>query len=63
MLSQTYANDAAALAGMQTAGSDTIIYGVALTDNDSFAVAYTDGTNSYIAVATASAATLGNSVD
>ena len=56
ILSQTYANDAAALAGMKTAGSDTIDYEADLDDNDSFLVAYTDGTNSYIAVATAGAA-------
>ena len=56
ILSGTYANDAAALAGMKTAGSDTIDYKTDLDDNDSFLVAYTDGTNSYIAVATAGAA-------
>ena len=57
VLSQTYANDAAALAGMATAGSDTIAYQTALEDDDSFLVAYTDGTNSYIAVATNNGAT------
>ena len=58
ILSQTYANDAAALAGMKTAGKDTIDYGTDLEDNDSFLVAYTDGTNSYIAVATSGGTTL-----
>jgi S-layer protein len=54
ILSGTYASAAAALAGMKTAGVDTIVYGAALTDNDSFLVAYSDGTDSYIAVATTS---------
>ncbi|MDG2354937.1 MAG: hypothetical protein P8L82_02845 [Paracoccaceae bacterium] len=58
VLAGTYANDAAALAGMKTAGSDTITYGAALTDNDSFLVAYTDGTSTYVAAATAGAANL-----
>ena len=49
---------AAALAGIKTAGSDTITYGATLTADDSFLIAYTDGTNSYIAVATAGAANL-----
>ena len=57
VLSQTYANDAAALAGMKTAGKDTMVFSGALADNDAFLVAYTDGTNSYIAAATMSAAT------
>ena len=56
VLSQTYANDAAALAGMKTAGSDTMVFSGALADNDAILVAYTDGTNSYIAAATTSAA-------
>ena len=57
VLSQTYANDAAALAGIKTAGSDTFVTNAALDDNDSIMIAYTDGTNSYIAAATMSAAT------
>ncbi len=57
VLSQTYANDAAALAGMKTAGSDTMVFSGALADNDAILVAYSDGTNSYIAAATMSAAT------
>ena len=57
ILSQTYANDAAALAGIKTAGSDTFVTNAALDDNDSIMIAYTDGTNSYIAVGTTSAAT------
>jgi hypothetical protein len=58
VLSGTYANAAAALAGMKTTGADTITYGAALTDNDAFLVAYTNGTDSFIAVATAGAANL-----
>jgi S-layer protein len=58
VLSQTYATDTAALAGMKTTGADTITYGAALTDNDSFFVAYSDGSNINIAVATAGAANL-----
>ena len=57
VLSQTYANDAAALAGMKTAGKDTMVFSGALADNDAILVAYSDGTNSYIAAATMSAAT------
>jgi S-layer protein len=53
VLSQTYANDTAALAGMKTTGSDTITYGAALTNNDSNFVAYSDGSNINVAVATA----------
>jgi S-layer protein len=58
VLSQTYATDTAALAGMKTTGADTITYGAALTDNDSFFVAYSDGSNINIAVATAGGANL-----
>jgi hypothetical protein len=58
VLSQVYANDTAALAGMKTAGSDTITYGAALANNDSFLVAYSDGSNINIAAATAGAANL-----
>ena len=61
VLSGTYATAAAALAGMKTAGSDTIVYGAALTDNDSYYVAYSDGTDSYIAVATTTATDLATS--
>ncbi len=61
VLKNTYANDAAALAGIKTAGSDTITYASALDDNDTFLVVYTDGTNSYVAAATASAANTGTS--
>ena len=60
-MKNTYANDAAALAGIKTAGSDTITYATALDDNDTFLVVYTDGTNSYVAAATASAANTGTS--
>ena len=56
VLSQTYANDAAALAGLRPL-SDTFVTSAALDDNDSVMIAYTDGTNSYIAVGTTSAAT------
>ncbi|MDC0345886.1 hypothetical protein OAM99_04360 [Planktomarina sp.] len=58
ILSQSYASDTAALNGMKTTGSDTITYGAALTDNDSFLVAYSDGTNLNIAVATTAGGTL-----
>jgi fibronectin-binding autotransporter adhesin len=58
VLSQTYANDTAALAGMKATGSDTITYSATLTDNDSFLVAYSDGSNINIAVATAGSANL-----
>ena len=61
ILSQTYSSDTAALAGMKTAGSDTITYGAALTDNDSFLVAYSDGTNVNVAVATTAGVTLTSS--
>jgi len=61
VLSQSYSTDAAALAGMKSAGSDTITYGAALTDNDSFLVAYSDGTNLNIAVATSGGTTLTSS--
>ena len=61
VLSGTYATAALALAGMKTAGSDTIVYGAALTDNDSYYVAYSDGTDSYIAVATTTATDLATS--
>ena len=59
VLSQTYATDALALAGMAANGSDTITYGAALTDNDSFLVAYGDGSgNTKVAVATTAGGTL-----
>jgi len=56
VLSQTYANDAAALVGLGTAGSDTITYGGDLADDDALLIAYTDGSNTYIAVATSNGA-------
>ena len=58
VLSQTYADDTAALTGISTAGSDTITYGAALTDNDSFLIAYQTATGVNIAVATAGATNL-----
>jgi hypothetical protein len=61
VLKNTYANDAAALAGIKTAGSDTITYAAALDDNDTFLVVYTDGTNSYVAAATAGSTNTGTS--
>ena len=54
----TYATEALMLAGLKTAGTATITYGAALTDNDSFLIAYSDGTDAYIAVATAGSANL-----
>jgi hypothetical protein len=59
ILSQTYASDTAALNGMKTTGSDTITYGgvASLDVNDSFMIAYSDGTNLNIAVATVGTST------
>jgi len=58
VLSGSYTTDALALAGIKTAGSDTITYGAALTDNDSFLIAYQNGADVNIAVATAGASAL-----
>ncbi|MFY0613153.1 MAG: DUF4214 domain-containing protein [Hyphomicrobiaceae bacterium] len=52
VLNQNYANEAAVVTGLQAAGNSTITFGAALADNDAFLVAYTDGTDGYIAVAT-----------
>jgi len=56
ILNQSYADAAAVLTGLQTAGNSTITFGGTLEDNDAILVAYTDGTDGYIAVATAGAA-------
>ena len=61
VLQNTYATEAAVLTGLSTAGGDTITYGASLDDNDAYLVAYTDGTNSYIAVATTGAGDLATS--
>jgi len=61
VLSGTYATAAAALTGMGAAGGDTITFSSALTANDSILVAYTDGTNSFLGVATADTANLTSS--
>lgn len=58
VLQNNYASTTAVLAGLKTSGSDTITYASALTDNDSFLIAYSDGTDGYIAVATAGSANL-----
>jgi Ca2+-binding RTX toxin-like protein len=55
VLSQTYASSTLALAGLKTAGSDTIIFSSSLANNDAFLIAYTNGTDGFIAVATTSA--------
>jgi hypothetical protein len=63
VLSQVYATDTAALAGMDTAGSDTFVT-TTLTDNDAIMVAYYTGTNTHVAVATtASASTTSDAFD
>ena len=49
ILSQTYATEGAALLGMATGGADTFQFGSALTDLDTILVAFSDGTDSYIA--------------
>jgi len=63
VLSQTYANDTAALAGMKTAGSDTFTMGGTLDANDAILVAYYTGANTNIAVATTTGGTSSNSFD
>ena len=63
VLSQVYASDAAALAGMATAGSDTFVT-TALTDNDAVMVAYYTGSATHIAAAvTASSSTSSDAFD
>jgi hypothetical protein len=52
VLNQNYANAAAVITGLQTGGNSTITFGAALDDNDAFMVAYTDGTDGFLAVAT-----------
>ena len=54
VLSQDYATDALALAGMATAGADTFTAG-GFADNDGFMVVYFDGTNTNLAIATSGA--------
>ena len=56
ILNQNYADATAVLAGLATGGNSTITYGAALADDDAYLVAYTDGTDGYIAVATNGAA-------
>jgi len=58
VLAGTYATAATALAGMKNAGGDTITFGDSLTNNDSILVAYSNGTDSYLGVATADSADL-----
>ena len=58
VLANNYADTTAVVAGLATTGADTITYGATLTDNDSFLIAYSDGTDGYVAVATAGAASL-----
>jgi hypothetical protein len=55
VLKNGYTTDALALAGIKTAGADTITYSASLTDNDSFLIAYQDGADTNIAVATSTA--------
>ena len=57
----TYADTTAMLAGLKTAGASTITYGASLTDNDAFYIAYSDGTDGYLAVAVAGSANLATS--
>jgi hypothetical protein len=64
VLSQNYATDALAQAGMATAGSDTFTTSAAMAIDDSILIAYYDGTNTNIAVATFGAAnSTSNSID
>ena len=58
VLKGTYSSAANALTGMGAAGGDTITFGASLTNNDSILVAYSDGTDSYLGVATAATANL-----
>jgi hypothetical protein len=50
VLSNTYATEAAALAGMATAGNDTFLTG-SFGDHDGMLVAWSDGTDSYLGLA------------
>jgi Ca2+-binding RTX toxin-like protein len=63
VLSQDYATDAAALAGMATAGSDTFTMGGTLDNNDAILIAYYTGSHTNIAVATTTGGTSSDSFD
>lgn len=63
VLKNIYASDAAAKAGMATAGAETITFGGTLDDNDSLLIAYTDGTDSFLTVATSTGGTTSNTFD
>jgi hypothetical protein len=54
ILNVNYSDTTTLLAGLKTAGSSTITFGADLADNDVFLVAYSDGTDGYIAVIAAS---------
>ena len=62
----TFADAAAMLAGLETGGTNTITYGADLeADDDAYLIAYSDGTDAFIAVATNSAteSTTSNNID
>jgi hypothetical protein len=63
VLKNVYASDAAAKTGVSTAGAETITFGGTLDDNDAVLLAYTNGTNSFLAQAVSTGGTTSENFD